>query len=90
MEVEPAARTERRHELNEKVADGELNHEVAVLEVLKTFQKPMSVGKIANELVAIHWDFGDHHPRIIVHEALKKILERGMVEQVRGDYQPVE
>ena len=88
MELEPAARVEKRHELNEKVAEAELNHEVAVLEVLKTFQKPMSVGKIANELVAIHWDFGDHHPRIVVHEGLKKMLEKGMVEQVRGDYQP--
>jgi hypothetical protein len=90
MELEPAARAKKRDELNQKVGDGETNHEVAVLEVLKTFQKTMSVGKIAHELVAIHWDFGSHHPRIVVHEALKKMLEKGAVEEFRGDYRWVE
>ena len=90
MELEPAVRAEKRHELNEKVTESEMNHEVAVLEVLKTFQKPMSVGKIANELVAVHWDFGRHHPRIVVHEALKKVLEAGAVEKIRGDYRHIE
>ena len=91
MEMEPAIRAEKRHELTEKVVDSEIDHEVAVLEVLKTFKKPMSMGKIANELVAVHWDFGTHHPRIIVHEALKHILAEGTVEQISGgDYRLVE
>lgn len=90
MELEPAARAEKRYELNEKVADSETNHELAVLKVLKTFQKPMSVGKIANELVAVHWDFGDHHPRIVVHEVLKQMLKQGAVEMIREDYTFVE
>jgi len=90
MELEPAARAEKRHELNEKVVDSETNHEGAVLEVLKIFQKPMSVGKIANELVAVHWDFGDHHPRIVVYEALKQMLEKSAVEQTRENYTYVE
>ena len=88
--MEPAVRAEKRHELTEKVVDSEIDHEVAVLEVLKTFNRPMSMGKIANELVAVHWDFGTHHPRIIVHEALKKILAEGTVEQISGgDYRLV-
>jgi len=50
----------------------------------------MSVGKIANELVAVHWDFGDHHPRIVVYEALKQMLEKSAVEQTRENYTYVE
>jgi diguanylate cyclase (GGDEF)-like protein len=86
MELEPAARAEKRHELNAKVAESKMTHEVAVLEVLKIFQKPMSVGKIANELVAIRWDFENHHPRIVVYEAIKKLLGKGVEERIRGDY----
>ena len=91
MEMEAAIRAEKRHELTGKVVDSEIDHEAAVLEVLKTFKKPMSMGKIANELVAVHWDFGTHHPRIIVHEALKYILAEGTVEQISGgDYRLVD
>ena len=91
MEMEAAIRAEKRHELTEKVVDSEIDHEAAVLEVLKTFKKPMSMGKIANELVAVHWNFGTHHPRIIFHEALKYILAEGTVEQISGgDYRLVD
>ncbi|MEE8349185.1 MAG: diguanylate cyclase [Acidobacteriota bacterium] len=97
MELEPMVRAEKRHQLNRNVKevtvedeDVTVNHEVAVLEVLKIFKKTMSVGKIANELVAIHWDFDNHHPRIVVHEALKTLLGEGVVEQVRGDFGAVQ
>ncbi len=65
----------------------ELNDEVAVLELLKMFQKPLSPGKIADELVAVHWNFQGQHPRAAVNAALQKMVDEGKVKQVNGgDY----
>jgi hypothetical protein len=73
--------------LEETVMGLELNDEVAVLELLKMFQKPLSPGKIAEELVAVHWNFQGQHPRAAVNAALQKMAEAGRVRQVNGgDY----
>lgn len=77
----------RRTQLEETVMGLELNDEVAVLELLKMFQKPLSPGKIAEELVAVHWNFQGQHPRAAVNAALHKMVNQGRVKQVNGgDY----
>ena len=77
----------RRTQLEETVMALELNDEVAVLELLKMFQKPLSPGKIAEELVAVHWNFQGQHPRAAVNAALHKMVNQGRVKQVNGgDY----
>jgi hypothetical protein len=77
----------RRTQLEETVMGLELNDEVAVLELLKMFQKPLSPGKIAEELTAVHWNFQGQHPRAAVNAALQKMVNEGRVTQVNGgDY----
>ena len=77
----------RRNQLEETVMSLELNDEVAVLELLKMFQQPLSPGKIADELVAVHWNFQGQHPRAAVNAALQKMVDEGKVKQVNGgDY----
>ncbi len=78
---------ERRNQLEETVMALELNDEVAVLELLKMFHKPLSPGKIADELVAVNWNFQGQHPRAAVNAALQKMVNEGKVQQVNGgDY----
>ena len=78
---------DRRNQLEETVMSLELNDEVAVLELLKMFQQPLSPGKIADELVAVHWNFQGQHPRAAVNAALQKMVDQGKVKQVNGgDY----
>lgn len=57
----------------------ELNDEVAVLEVLKTFGQLMSPATIAEHLVAVEWVFRDECPLTAVNTALEKMLEKGQV-----------
>ena len=78
---------ERRTQLEETVMALELNDEVAVLELLKMFQRPLSPGKIAEELVAVHWNFQGLNPRAAVNAALQKMVDEGKVKQLNGgDY----
>lgn len=77
---------ERRQVLEETVMAFKLDHAVAVMEVLKMFQKPLSVGKIADELVAIRWNFQDQHPRAVVEAELKRMENEGKVKQANGTY----
>jgi hypothetical protein len=89
-EPSPESTTEikdRRNQLEETVMALELNDEVAVLELLKMFHKPLSPGKIADELVAVNWNFQGQHPRAAVNAALHKMVNEGKVQQVNGgDY----
>jgi hypothetical protein len=78
---------ERRHQLEETFMALELNDEVAVLERLRMFQKPLSSGKIADELAAVHWNFQGQKPREAVDVALQKLAAEGKVQQLDGgDY----
>ena len=89
-EPSPESTTEikdRRNQLEETVMALELNDEVAVLELLKMFHKSLSPGKIADEVVAVNWNFQGQHPRAAVNAALHKMVNEGKVQQVNGgDY----
>ncbi len=89
-EASPENTTEikkRRNQLEETVMALELNDEVAVLELLKMVHQSLSPGKIAEELVAVNWNFQGQHPRAAVNAALQKMVNEGKVQQVNGgDY----
>ncbi|MEE8348873.1 MAG: hypothetical protein V3R94_04830 [Acidobacteriota bacterium] len=78
---------DRRHQLEETVMALELNDEIAVLELMRMFHRPLSPGKIAEELVAVHWNFQGQHPRAAVNAALQKMAQAGKVTHgTEGDY----
>ncbi len=84
---EPSSVDQGRQELEASVALLELNDEVAVLEVLKTFQEPLSPDIIGQHLAAVNWDFEDKDPQEAINEALQKLLARGKIKETNGSYE---
>ena len=64
-----------------------LRHLIGISEIVTLENEVYPPASIS---VGVHWDFGDHHPRIVVHEALKQILKQGAAEKIREDYTFVE
>ena len=76
-----------REELEASIAIMELNDEVAVMEVLKTFKEPLSPDTIGQHLAAVNWDFEDRDPQEAINESLQKLLESGKIKETSGDYE---
>ena len=84
---ETAEVDERRELLEESIKGLELDDEVAILELLKISPKPLLPDKIADELLAVQWDFQDQDPLDAVEVALKKMLDEGKVKRKMGFYE---
>jgi hypothetical protein len=80
---------EKHQELQESVMALELNDEVAVREVLRTFGGggAMTAGEVVEHLKAIQWQFGDISPRVVVTNALSNMVEQGKAKETDGKYE---
>ena len=76
-----------RQDLEASMAILEVNDEVAVLEVMKTFQEPLSPDTIGEHLAAVNWDFEDRDPQEAISESLQNLLARGMIKETNGSYE---
>ena len=83
---ETVVQDERREILQETVRGLELNDEVAVVEVLQTFEEALAPEAIVDHLQAVSWCFQDGEPQAAIDAALKKLLDKGKVKEIKGHY----
>ena len=83
----PSSVNQGRQELEASVAVMELNDEMAVLEVMKTFTDPLTPGAIAEHLTAVNWNFEGVHPRVAVNKSLQDLAKEGKVSEASGKYE---
>lgn len=60
----------------------ELGEKDAILAVLGTFEKPLDPEKIADELCAVGYSFGDRNPVASVEMTIQELISQGVIVQV--------